>query len=539
MAAPSSSSSAAGPVINGGDPADGLSADQRAAYEAVIYESRNVCLTGSAGTGKTFLLRRIVNTLRERYMNVSVVAPTWIAALSVGGSSIHSWAVLNPTHVNAVADAHKLLDEPEQKQALERLRDTDWLVIDEISMVSAEMMDRLDYVLRLVRECPEEPFGGLRVIVCGDFAQLPPVCPATPEEKKEWTERMKAGRAKRQRQTVLAPVVRPAAQYAFQSNVWNKFKFRQIDLVTPFRHDDPQFVRVLQKVRMGIFDASVKSALEECRGRVFLTASAENGGAYEESSIEPTELYPKKERVNAINAARLAMLPGPTAYYEVDVRFDERDKAIVYSVLSDCRDSWNAPNRLALKNGAQVMLLCQLDTKAELVNGSLGVVVSTDPENKTATVEFANGEVRTIEYHTWEFEIPPATHGDRPVKFVRRQLPLRLAWAMTIHKSQGLTLDRVRTDITDCFAPGHAYVALSRVRSLTGLRVAGYDEKAIMLDERVRGFYGWPRPDATATAAAAAPAVPAAATPAASVVSESSRDEPSEQEADSSTSNSD
>ena len=419
-----------------------LSEKQRAAVE-LAKEGRNCFVTGSGGVGKSFLLETLIAELEALGKRVHVTASTGIAAVNVGGTTLHAWAGVG---LGAEPVEELVVRLRFQKKAKARWA-CDVLVIDEVSMLDADFFDKLNAIGKRLRQ-RQAAFGGIQLVLCGDFFQLPPVS---------------AG----------------ARRFVFQSVAWHEAQLHWIELTEVFRQADRAFVSVLERVRWGRLDAEVLATLQ---ARVGAQLDTSDG-------IEPTRLYSTNAQVDRINADQLAALPGDAVQYRCRQTFskltgDERQK-IGDKVAKDCA----AQPLIELKIGAQVMLLANLNLELGLCNGSRGVVVRfADPKPtdvarfRAPIVRFVNGAELPIAYYAWRVKSPEGW------SVLHEQLPLRLAWAMTIHKSQGMTLEKVEMSL-NVFERGQAYVALSRVRSLDGLSISNLRPEAIRAEPAVVELY--------------------------------------------------
>lgn len=392
---------------------------------SLCLSGRSVCVLGYAGTGKSLLLRRVVKEFASRGIKYAVTASTGIAAVSIEGRTIHSWsglALFEDKPINKMVLAMGAV-------ALENVRTTDVLLLDEISMVSPFMIDTMDNVFRLVRSNHTTVFGGLRVIFFGDFAQLPPI---------------ESGKGR--------------GEYAFESKAW--------DLLFPLPDQIVQLTRVMRQSSSTPEDMAFLRSLEEMRAGMLSSESLTflnslrrpvSGG----DGIVPTTLYSTNHEVDADNQRELEKLPGQAITF---VATETGPRAGREILQKNCR----APLELVLKVGAQVVLLKNLDVENGLANGSRGVVVGfIEPGFVGPVIRFVSGLTISFAQQTpFSVSVPNG-------KATRLQFPLRLAWAITTHKSQGMTLDRVKVNLERAFAPGQAYVAFSRVRSPDGLELSG------------------------------------------------------------------
>lgn len=427
------------PSAGSAEPTIVLSDDQEAALQEMMSPNWRwgaLFVTGPAGTGKSTVLR----AFRERYAgNVVVVAPTGIAAINCGGQTIHRTFRFPPRFVRYrdSDDIKRLKDR--SRQVLQKL---DCLIIDEISMVRTDVMDAIDWSMRLNTGKMRLPFGGKRVIVVGDVMQLPPVI--RNEDAPMLAEHWPGG-------------------FFFDANVWREAPLGVIELRTLHRQaSDSAFASALLDLRNG--DSSAIEFLNSRQGKPALGS--------------PTlHLTPRREEADRINMVELARLPGAATNYSasVDGAFPESDMP--------------TENRLSLKVGAQVMIVAN---GLGFVNGTLGSV--TELEDGKVTVKTPSGACFPLQKATWqkvEFQVNGATQRIEPKGVATfEQIPVRLAWATTIHKAQGLTLDCAHIEVgRGFFSHGQAYVALSRVRDASGLTMSHpVSARSMLWDRRVLEF---------------------------------------------------
>ncbi|CAK3864288.1 ATP-dependent DNA helicase PIF1 [Lecanosticta acicola] len=459
-----------------------LSEEQQHVLELVIEKKKSVFFTGSAGTGKSVLMREIIASLRKKYSRepdrVAVTASTGLAACNVGGVTVHSFAGIGLGKEEVPELVKKI---KRNQKAKHRWMRTKVLVVDEVSMVDGDLFDKLESIARQIRN-NARPFGGIQLVITGDFFQLPPV----PENNR-------------------------AAKFAFDAATWTTSVEHTIGLHHVFRQKDPVFAGMLNEMREG--------RLSQSSINVFKTL---NRDLNFEDSLDATELFPTRQEVDRANSQRLAILQGDTLPFPARDGGSITDKAMRDKLLSNCL----APELITLKKGAQVMLIKNIDET--LVNGSLGRVIGFMDERKFdsynnneaafsqspgGTIEseegggsklrlmagvstsmqwplvrfaIADGTWRDLlcEPETWKVELP---NGE--VQASRVQVPLILAWALSIHKAQGQTLERVKVDLGKVFEKGQAYVALSRATSMAGLQVLRFDPRKVNAHERVRTFY--------------------------------------------------
>lgn len=406
-----------------------------AALDLLVRGRAHIFLTGRAGTGKTTLVRRFMDLAGD---DAAIVAPTGVAAMNAGGQTIHSFFRLPPRLISP-GDVKRL-------RHAKVIRALKTLVIDEISMVRADLMSAIDLSLRLNRGV-DEPFGGVRIIAVGDLAQLPPVVQG---EVAQYLDEEFGG------------------PFFFNSPAFADAGFLRLELDTVFRQDDPDFIDILSGVRDADLTQSQAARLNE---RVTQATGFD-------ASATHVVLTPTNEQAFRINAQRLAALPGQETAFDGAVKgeFDPR--------------LFPTESPLLLKPGARVMMI-RNDPGGRFVNGTLGEVESI--ESGAVRVRIG-AEVVRVDPVDWErvkyvYDEKEKAIGQE-VTGAFKQLPLRLAWAMTVHKSQGLTLDKLYIDMgRGMFAHGQAYVALSRARSLDGLWLSrALRPSDLVRDPRVDGI---------------------------------------------------
>jgi hypothetical protein len=414
-----------------------LSPEQAAVYARIETTLDHIFVTGRAGTGKSTLLEHLSAHSSKR---IVICAPTGVAALNVGGQTIHSLFRL-PTGV--IAD-HPI----EQGEPLRKLLGAiDTLVVDEVSMVNADLLDAMDRALRQARQRPHEPFGGVQLVLFGDPFQLAPV-PGDPDEQAYFADRYRSS-------------------WFFDARVWDETDLRIFELQTIHRQHELEFKRLLTAVRHGAVTAEMAKVLNDTGAR-----PAPTEGAITLATTNAT--------VNRINATALARLPGRALSAVADIEGEFSGRA------------YPADERLELKVGAQVMFL-RNDSGAEgrWVNGTIGEVAKIGEGTVTVDVAGDRHEVRPATWERYRYRYSPATKTlQKDVVAEFTQFPLRLAWAVTIHKSQGKTYDSAIVDLgSRSFAPGQTYVALSRITALEGLYLTRpLRPSDIIVDERVREF---------------------------------------------------
>ena len=454
-----------------------LNVQQENALRLICNEHASVFVTGSAGTGKSVLLRKVVATLP----NVAVIAPTGIAAINVGGRTMHSFFGLGI----AAKTVQQLVSISSSKRPLKSaLQKIQTIVIDEISMVTPKLFVVADLICRACRGKHTLPFGGIQIVCFGDFAQLPPVITTADAEDNLQDNLLQ--------QWLLTP---PDAKFVFDTRSWTEtIGSRGIMLTQSMRQTttDPRFFEALESIRRGHLTPEANQLLSS---RVIPLPWSDG--------IEPTHLVPLRAQAASINESRLAELPGDEFYLNAKIAVHGsgwRAKNARNDIsASDTLERYSRfPFRLNLKVGAQVMLLVN---KADcgLSNGSRGVVTSIIPSStlpdviSLVIVQFESTTI-AIDVDRDEVDLGRSSEASSSHRdtIVVDQIPLQLAWAATIHKAQGLTLDRASISLSDAFAPGQAYVALSRVRNLESLvLLETIPEHVVFCDDRVSSFYNF------------------------------------------------
>ncbi|OHA16440.1 MAG: hypothetical protein A3C79_02350 [Candidatus Taylorbacteria bacterium RIFCSPHIGHO2_02_FULL_45_28] len=405
----------------------------------ILKMGRNVFITGPAGSGKTHVLNQYINYLKYHRVSVGITASTGIAATHMGGVTIHSWSGMGIKNNLSRYDLSQLA---EKSKAARRVKEASVLIIDEVSMLHHFRLDTLNTITQYLRK-NEEPFGGLQIVLCGDFFQLPPVS--------------KYGE--------------PDTHFIYRSEAWRDGKFTVCYLHENFRQISDPILSVLNEIRSGEVSA-------EARGQLKSRYQAKQNQDLRSDLdfVSPTRLYTHNIDVDSVNETELDKIVGYESAYEMTFKGRK-------SLIEVLKKSCLAPERLRLKKGARVM--CVKNNFDEgYVNGTLGVVVSCgfgiDPVIHTAgTPDFPNGRRVTIGLADWTIE------DDDKVLAQITQYPLRLAWAITVHKSQGMSLDAIEVDLSKAFEPGMGYVALSRVRTLAGLSIIGMNENALQVHPEV------------------------------------------------------
>ena len=413
--------------------------DQQNAYD-MILGGVNTLISGSAGTGKSFLVNALAKTFVDQGKHVGITSTTGISALLLGGSTIHRWSGIKLGEL----DAHGLLDRVRKNsKAKKNWRSCDVLIIDEISMMPPNLFDKLEFIGRAIKG-NNKTFGGIQLIVVGDFLQLPPV---------------------------------KTDAYCFRAATWNECIVYVAYLKQNMRQENRVFQQILSEIRMGIVSDLSKEVLQK---RV--------GAKVGNEKIRPTQIFSLKVDVDGVNEKNLRALINKENKI---VKYTAKDSFMCPYILNDETKSQhigfvntNCQGRqfLELAVGAQVMLTINLDPESGLVNGSVGVIVKF--EEFRPVVEFLNGIRLIIAAHCWEIEI----NDDITVQ--RIQLPLILSYALSVHRCQGATLDCAEIDLGESiFCAGQFYTALSRVKSLECLSIRNLDFDKVITDPEVIEFY--------------------------------------------------
>ncbi len=444
---------------------ESLTNEQKYAAQEVL-KGRNIFLTGSAGTGKSHVLKYIIQELQKKHgvNGVAITAPTGVAAINVGGQTLHSFAGIGLGKGRQDTLVSKVL---RSRPAVERWENARVLIIDEISMLDMDLFNTIDNVARRVRYRPDEPFGGLQVVCVGDFFQLPPVVGGADKH------------------------------FCFESLAWEELGLREVDskiiLHEVVRQSESNFISLLNDVRIGAVNPDLLRQLDE--HLISRKPQPADG-------IVPTRLYCTNRDVDKENTDRLRALDSPLETFTAqDVWKSKPTGASVRRFILDAIEK-STPSTIELKVGAQVMLLRNRSVGAGgkqsdrgLVNGSRGVVVAFTESaeggdrGQVPVVRFDDGQTIVVGYVE---TLQSGVGGDGIL--ARSQLPLKLAWAVTVHKSQGSTLSRAVLEIASAFDYGQAYVALSRVSSLEGLWLSRpITEQSIKVHPKVLRYYGLDR----------------------------------------------
>jgi len=400
---------------------------------AVLKTGANVYLTGEPGSGKTHTINEFVAWLRASGIEPSVTAATGIAATHVGGLTLHSWSGIGIAESLSRADVDRIAG---KEHIAKRIMKAKVLIIEEISMLSSATFEMADAVCREVRRV-DKPFGGLTVVLVGDFFQLPPVA------RRSFSE---GGRSRE-------------VQFAYVSPTWRDLNLITCYLTEQYRQDDIDFLQVLSAIRSG--------EVEEMHHERLMARSA----GVSELPLDTPKLFSHNADVDRINADELARLPGKAKRFHMTSRGKD---SLVQGLIRGCL----SPEVLELKEGAAVMFTknsfppAGAGRQGRFVNGTLGLVTGFGADGMPI-VKTKDGLKITAEPMEWQLE------EQGKVKASISQIPLRLAYAMTVHKSQGMSMDAAIMDLSKAFEYGQGYVALSRVRRLSGVHLTGLNARAL------------------------------------------------------------
>lgn len=414
---------------------------------STLISGKNVFLTGPGGVGKSLLVTMYKDWCNYKRKKICVTATTGVSALLIGGTTIHSWAGigLGKDSVEELVERIRTF-----KDAKQRWVRTETLIIDEVSMLDPTLFEKLEKIARIIR-FSRKPFGGIQLILSGDFCQLRPV-------KSDY--------------------------FCFESPRWKECVDSTVYLTKIVRQKDEVFQKCLLEVRMGVCSDETKKIFQS-RLDINLPAKLD---------IKPTRLYSTNSSVDTINNRELEVLKKKHADTPENIHMYKSETKIINTSGRDINKGFKnvltdrinrdclASDNLELVIGAQVMLLINLDLEQELANGSRGVIIKVDEIGPT--VRFLTGrEVKLIPY-IWKI------HENKKLWVQKSQIPLKLAYAATIHKSQGASLDYVEVDVgPSIFEYGQTYTALSRVRNLDGLKLLNFDKNKIKTHEKVKQFY--------------------------------------------------
>jgi len=428
-----------------------LSEEQQKVVE-LFRERKNIFLTGPGGSGKSALIKRMymehtASSSGEKTMCVCAMTGCAAVLLGCGAKTVHNFSGIGI----GKGTIHELVDRVfRHHKKAKRWRQTRVLIVDEVSMMSKKLLETLDAVARRVRMC-DQPFGGMQVIFCGDFYQI---CPVGSSDDPDSTA------------------------FCFESPLWFKLfpPENHVILTKIFRQRDDVYAGILNEVRIGKISPEAARVLQQCVGRPRPTDRV------------PTRLFAVRHLADAVNQQELARLDSPVVSYKRKEQTEPARSGFtssdIQSELHFLRTATLAEEVLHLKKGAHVMSIINMELPDGrcLCNGSRGVILGFVGKDNLPVVRFDNGVEKTMEYHRWESDVVPGVRAE--------QIPLVLAWGLTIHKSQGCSLEEAEMDLgLTVFEYGQTYVALSRVKSLEGLYLTSLHLDNIFVNPRVRNFY--------------------------------------------------
>lgn len=397
-----------------------------------LHEGKNVFMTGSAGTGKSYTIQQVLSTFAEKVLYITALTGCAAILLGKDATTIHSFAGIGLGEKSIPELIEKI---KKNKDARKRWKQVELLIIDEISMMSEDLLIKLDAIAKAIRKSTVI-FGGIQLLLSGDFFQLPPI----------------------------------HGRFVFESQTWNNLDLEKIELITNHRQKDHMFQKILDEARVGKLSSESITILQS-RARI----------NWKSLPILPTLLFPKNNIVDNINQTKLKQLEGPFITYQAKTRGicpADRKKDLDWEIQHMDKSFAYCP-QLILAKHAQVMLTYNLDIKLGLINGSRGVIVGFI--NGFPEVQFASVKI-VIDNHDYDIKDFPG--------MVRSQLPLKLAYALSIHKVEGMSLDCALIDIgTDIFEYGQAYVALSRVRKIESLYIYRFDPISFRAHPKVYDYY--------------------------------------------------
>ncbi len=396
----------------------------------ILKMGKNVFLTGPAGSGKTHVLNEYVNYLKSHAVDVAVTASTGIAATHIGGMTIHSWSGLGIRDVLTDYDIEDLM---ERQYLYKRFEKTKVLVIDEVSMLHHFRLDLIEWICRQMKR-NEAPFGGMQIILCGDFFQLPPV---TRNNGNNYGNE---------------------SEFAYKAESFLYSKFTVCYLSEQHRQKDNTYLSILNQIRE---NKVTQKTIDLLKTRL---------GKDPEGKSEYTRLYTHNIDVDVVNKRHLDLIDADEKTYTM---IGKGSHGLVETLKKSCL----SPEKLVLKKGARVMFT-KNNPEGGYVNGTLGMIKEFNSFGDPV-VETNSGMHFTVSPQPWKIE------EEGKIKAEISQLPLRLAWAITVHKSQGMSLDSMEVDLSKSFVRGMGYVALSRVRSLDGMKLLGFNDMSLEIDREV------------------------------------------------------
>lgn len=404
----------------------------------ILKTGANVFLTGEPGSGKTYTVNQYVAYLRSHGIEPAITASTGIAATHIGGMTIHSWSGVGIKSKLNKAELHSIATNDYVEKRVGKAK---VLIIDEISMLGPETLQMVDLICKEIKK-NSLPFGGIQVVLVGDFFQLPPIIKRSIDEYSQ--------------ENLFDET---AARFCYDASCWGQAEFTTCYLTEQYRQDDNDLVLLLAKIRRNSFDEPSLKLIKQRKTDVLKVP------------IGAPKLYTHNLDVDTVNDRMLAKISKEAHFFPMQTHGHE---ALIKTMKKGCL----SPESLFLKIGAAVMFT-KNNPREGYVNGTLGIVEGFNKETELPMVKIRNGRKITVSSADWTVE------ENGKVKGRLSQIPLRLAWAITVHKSQGISLDEAVVDLSRVFEFGQGYVALSRVRRLSGIYIIGWNEMAFQVDQGV------------------------------------------------------
>ena len=409
-----------------------LNQKQREAY-SLMETGHNIFITGMGGVGKSLLIKLFTERYKTK-MKIATTSTTGTSAILIGGTTLHSYLGIK-LGKGSVQD----LINGMSRKAVDNWKKLDVLIIDEVSMLSPILFDKIEKIARILRK-NESPFGGIQLILSGDFLQLPCV---------------------------------DSNNFCFEAKSWGSCITHTIYLTEIVRQEDVEFQNCLNEVRFANLSEQSIQLLKSCNDRKLDSTQASLSG------IKPTRLFSTNDDVNYINEQEFQKISVGKQIYTYNIRIKNKKYEIAESYIKkQCR----VESEISLCVGAQVMLLINLDVSSGLANGSRGIIVGFT-DTSIPIVSFLTGITQEIDFNSWDI-----TNGEEIVATIS-QIPLKLAWALSIHKAQGSTLDYAKIYLNNIFENGQAYVALSRIKNIEGLSLRGLNINKIKAHPKALEYY--------------------------------------------------